>query len=65
MPSAHSSGLYGLASKAASPTTSGMDEEVLAITGQAQAMASRGGMPKPSYREGKAKTRAREYSSQS
>ena len=38
--------------KAASPTTSGSEDTLEHITGQPQAMASRGGRPNPSYSEG-------------
>lgn len=41
-------GSSGSISMAALPTTSGIAEVLLAITGQPQAIASSGGMPKPS-----------------
>ena len=37
---------------AALPTTSGIDEELLQITGHPQLLASKGGNPNPSYKEG-------------
>ncbi len=45
---ARASVLLGSILSAASPTTSGREEVSLVITGQEQAMASSGGMPKPS-----------------
>ena len=45
----------GSTGRAASPHTSGSDAAVEAITGQPQRMASSGGMPNPSWKEGKTK----------
>ena len=42
----------------ASPTTSGREEVFEAMTGVPQAIASSGGRPKPSYKEGKTKSSA-------
>src|SRR4028118_1027785 len=53
--SAKSSVDLGSNSMPASPTTSGMLEQLEATTAVPHDMASRGGMPKPSYREGKIK----------
>ena len=49
--------------KAASPQTSGKDATFDTTTGQPQAMASNGGIPNPSYNEGKIKHSALEYNS--
>src|SRR4051812_38640236 len=48
----------GSKNSAASPQTSGMDAASDAMTGQPQCMASRGGMPKPSYVDGNTRATA-------
>ena len=53
--------LYGFISIPASPITSGIEERSDEITGTPHAIASKGGIPNPSYKEGYTKTSAALY----
>jgi hypothetical protein len=54
-------GSSGSTSSAASPATSGREETFEVTTGVPLAMASSGGSPNPSYRDGNTNTLARRY----
>ncbi len=60
MPRAMSNTFSGFTSRAASLKTSGSDDTLEVSTGVPWAMASSGGNPKPSYREGNRNAGARE-----